>query len=322
MLLQLSLLKLAQRLKLSNFNLNKNNKVPALVGTLFVLLAGILWGTTGIYVRYFNKIGLGTIQITVFKMAFASVFLILFCIIKDRTLLKINIKDLWIFVCQGLISLDCFTYCYFYTIEHTTMSVAAVLLYVSPIIVMILSLFIFKEKLVLTKCLACIVAFVGCIFVAGIIGNNVKIPKTALITGLLSALGYGLYSIFGQIAVKKGYRPFTITTYVFISALIGLLPFIDKDEIAQAISNTTVSEFAIMTILISVMVSLLPYIFYTLGLTYIPASKASVIASIEPVTATLVGLLVFDEVPDIFGFIGIVLVLWAVTIINLDGKKS
>ena len=117
-----------------------------LVGVIFVLIAGVLWGTTGIYVRWFTKLGLSSLQITVFKMFIAAAVLVLWCLMFDREALKINKKDIWVFFCSGLISMDFFTVCYFSTIQNADLSIAATLLYAAPIVVLLLSVILFKEK--------------------------------------------------------------------------------------------------------------------------------------------------------------------------------
>lgn len=288
-----------------------------LLGSVLVIAAGVFWGLTGIFVRFFTNLGLSSMQITVFKIAFAALLLLFYCLIADRNLLKVKLRDLWVFVCAGIISLDFFTICYFSTIQSTSLSVAAVLLYAAPAFVMLFSVLFFGEKLSVQKCVSCAIAFLGCFLVSGMLGGSVSISLRALGTGLLSAIGYALYSIFGDVALKKGYKPVTITTYTFIFASFGLLFIIKPDEIVAAAAKTSLPIFIFMMLLISVTVSLLPYICYTIGLTYIRPSKASIIASVEPVTATVVGAVAFREYPDIYGVVGILCVVGAIVLLNV-----
>lgn len=295
-------------------------KNSELIGVIFVLIAGVLWGTTGIYVRWFSKLGLSSLQITVFKMFIAATVLILWCLIFDREALKINKKDIWVFFCSGLISMDFFTVCYFSTIQNADLSIAATLLYAAPIVVLLLSVILFKEKFTAKKAIACVLAFLGCFLVSGLIGSGRGIPGKALLTGILSAIGYALYSIFGEIAIRKGYKSLTITTYTFMIAAVGSLILLRPAQIADAAAKTTVPMFILMLVAISINVSLLPYIFYTNGLLRIAPSKASIIASIEPVTATVVGALIFKEYPDVYGIFGIIFVLGAIVLLNIKAK--
>ena len=145
------------------------------LGIIYVLIAGILWGTMGVFVNYFDGIGLGSIDIAGVRVFFASVLVVLFLLLKNPALLKFRLKDIWCFIGSGLVSLMIFTVCYFKTIVLSTMSVAAVLLYTSPVFVIVLSFIIFKEKITGVKAISCIVCVAGCAFVSGVVGSDTSI---------------------------------------------------------------------------------------------------------------------------------------------------
>lgn len=293
------------------------------IGSLMVILAGLLWGCTGLFVRYFTKLQLDTMQLTLFKVSVAGVLLLIYALCFDRAALRIRLRDLWIFLGSGLASMVFFTWCYYSTIRATSMSTAAVLLYLAPTLVMLMSAVFFKEKMTPVKITACLLAFAGCVFVSGIIGNGTALPLHAILTGLGSAVGYALYSIFGQTAMNRGYKPLTITTYTFLFATLGSLVFFRPSQIAAAAARSGSNfKFYGLMLLMSVSVSLLPYIFYTLGLSRTTPGKASIMASVEPVMATVLGLLVFGETLDVYGVIGIVLVILAVVLLNLRNLKN
>ena len=291
-------------------------------GSILVILAAMSWGFSGIFVRFFSALGVSTMHLTLFKVGFAGLVLLAYCLLFDRDALKVRWQDLWVFLCSGLVSMVFFTWAYFSTIQATSMSAAATLLYAAPAIVMLLSALLFKEALTRRKVLACVLAFAGCALVSGFVGDAAPLPLRAVITGFLSALGYALYSIFGKIAIGKGYRTNTITTYTFLFAILGSLVFLRPAEIrTAALAGGSIPKFVLMAILMSVVVSLLPYMLYTNGLERVPAGKASIMASVEPVTATVVGAIAFHEIPDVYGFLGIALVLFAIALLNLPGRS-
>lgn len=298
------------------------SKSRSLLGTVLVLLAGISWGTSGLFVRYFTALGMSAMQLTLFKCFIPGVVLLLFCLLFRRDVLKVKLRDLWIFVCLGVISLTFFTWCYFSTIQATSMSAAAILLYLAPALVMLMSALLFHEEVTKTKVLACALAFTGCVFVSGFLGNAVPLPFHAVVTGLLSAFGYALYSIFSQLALNRGYDPLTLPTYAFLFAGLSALPFAHPEEIAAAASLTSPLKFAGMLVLMACMVSLLPYLLYTNGLQRSTPGRASIMASIEPVTATVLGALFFHELPDLYGYLGILLVLGAIVLLNIKKPSS
>lgn len=294
------------------------------IGALSVVAAGCLWGTIGIFVRRLSEAGMTSIQIVAIRVFVTAVILLTGLFLFNRRLLHIRFRHIWCFIGTGLISIVVFSYCYFRTMETASLSVAAVLLYTAPVMVMIMSAVLFGEKITLLKIIACILALSGCILVTGIIGSGDKLPATAIITGLVSALGYALYSIFGRFAINYGYHSLTITAYTFIFACIGVLPLCGLPDLAvKMVSGDIESDIYHITlgVLLGLVTAALPYLLYTTGLAKIEPGRASVIASVEPVVATLVGAAVFGEKLTLQGFAGITLVVAAVILMNVKKKR-
>lgn len=290
------------------------------LGTLYVLIAGILWGTMGVFVNYFDSIGLGSIDIAGVRVFFASILVVLFIAIKDPRLLKIKLKDIWCFIGSGLISLMIFTVCYFRTIVLASMSVAAVLLYTSPVFVIVLSFVIFKERITKLKALSCIVCVAGSAFVSGVVGSDTKISLIAFLLGISSGFAYALYSIFSRFALQKHYPSITITAYTFIFATVGLFFFVDLPTITSSI--LTKPSNCVIMLLTGLITAVLPYLFYTMGLEKIESGKAAVVAAIEPVVAVLLGGVIFHDDLSLIQYLGIALVILSIAIQNIKRKKS
>ena len=125
-----------------------------------ILAAGTLWGIMGICVRKLSTYGFSSIQIASLRIIFGALIFFAITAVAKRELLKIKVQDVGIFIGMGLISLLLFTICYFTTINMASLSVAAILLYTSPIWVMLMSLVCFREKMTKRKVLAVVMAFV------------------------------------------------------------------------------------------------------------------------------------------------------------------
>ena len=148
---------------------------------ILIFLAAALWGTAGLFVRTAGNYGLSEMQLVFFRTLFSALVLGIILLIKDKSLFKIKIKDLWLFVAAGILSIVLFNFCYYKTMALTSLSVAAVLLYTAPFFVVIMSIFIFKQRLTLKKCAACVTAFEGCCLVTGAFGTGeVKCRGTLL----------------------------------------------------------------------------------------------------------------------------------------------
>ena len=282
---------------------------------MFVLSAGTLWGVMGVFVRKLGTYGFSPLQIACLRILFGAVLFLLITAIFRRDLLKIQPRDVGLFLGMGLLSLLLFTVCYFTTISLATLSVAAILLYTSPIWVMLMSAVCFREKITRRKLLCAAMAFGGCVLVSGI-GSAASLSPMVIVTGLLSAVGYGLYSIFGTFALRK-YQPLTVTTYAFLFGAAGALLLCNPAQIARVICESGQPGRLVLLITVTAFVTaVLPYLLYTVGLSRMRASAAAIMASIEPVVATTAGALVFGEALTVPAFAGIALVLGAIVVLN------
>lgn len=282
---------------------------------IFVLLAAMLWGTAGIFVRTLGS-AISEMQVVLGRAFFSCLILGIIILFKDVKLFKINPKDIWLFVLDGIGSIVLFNFSYYTTMSLTSLSVAAVLLYTAPFFVVIISFLLFGSRLNLKKGLACIIAFVGCCMVSGLFDSAHRISGKALFFGLLTGFGYALYTVFGDILIKKGYKTLTITFYVFLFAMLGCLPFVNVVKTVGELDLKT----TVIVLLMAVFNTVLPYILYTNGLQGIESTIAPIIATLEPVVATVVGTVIFGEALTVWGVFGIALVL--VSVIVLEYKSN
>lgn len=295
----------------------KSNKI---LGAFFIVASGILWGFMGIFVRSLNKYGISSMQTVALRVFFTAAIMAAVTLLYDKKLFKIKLRDCWCFFGTGICSIVFFNFCYFRTITLTSLSAAAVLLYTAPIMVMAMSLFLFKERLTARKIIAAIAAFAGCALVTGAANGSLALNGIGVLTGLGSAFGYALYTIFGQLALNRGYNSVTITLYTFVFAAVGVLPFADIPDLAGKIKAAP--QVLGRAALLAALITVLPYLLYTLGLKTVEPGKASVMASVEPVTATLVGTVLFSEPLSGMGIIGIGFVIVSLALLNIKAERT
>ena len=282
---------------------------------LCILAAGTLWGIMGIFVRALASYGFTSVQIASMRIVFGALLFLLITAVFRPAQLKIRIQDVGLFLGMGLLSLLLFTVCYFTTISMASLSVAAILLYTSPIWVMLMSLVCFQESLTRRKVLCAAMAFGGCVLVSGI-GSGSHFSPMVIATGLLSAVGYGLYSIFGTFALRK-YPPLTVTTYAFLFGAAGALFLCNPVSTVRVVCEAAHPTALVLLLIVTAFVTaVLPYLLYTVGLSHMRASTAAIMASIEPVVATAAGAAVFHEVLTLPALLGIALVLAAIVVLN------
>ena len=284
-----------------------------------VILAGVLWGLITVFIKRLSAGGLDAMNISLIRMGVAAPLFTVFIAITDREKLKIKFRDIWVFIGTGIVSVVLFNICYFYTMINSEASVAVVLLYTSPVFIMILSAIFFKEKITGRKIFALILTLCGCVFVAGLIGSGAKLRPLILLTGIGSGLAYGLYTIFGRVALKK-YDTLTVTVYTFIFGLIGSL-FVGKP--VETISKISAEPSLIIWCLgIGIFCTVMPYFFYTKGLEKLDSGKAAILVAVEPMVGAVLGMTVYHESRSIIKIIGIVLILAAIILLNLPEKEK
>ena len=290
------------------------------LGPALIILAGCFWGSMGIFVRKLGEYGFSSIQIVSIRVTIAALAFSVVLFIKDRGGFKLSLKDIPLFLGLGFGSILFFTVCYFTAIRIMPLSTAAILLYTSPIWIMIMSVLFFHEKLTAGKVAALILAFTGCILVSGVTGQGITF--TGLLIGLGSGIGYGLYSILGTIALRK-YSPYTVTAYTFILASVGSWLICNPaDMISKFTATPDKGVLILFCCLTGLVTAVIPFLAYTLGLRTVEASRAGILATIEPMVATLIGIFFFSEPLTVFSGLGIVLILAAVILLNRRRDKG
>lgn len=291
---------------------NKGN-----TGAVWVITAGVCWGIISIFINYLSNRGFDSLQISCIRAWFSVFLLSIYFLFTNKNLFKISPKDIWMFIGTGILSLTFFTYCYFSTIVSAGAAIAVVLLYTSPVFVMLMSALIFKEKITRRKIIGLIFTVSGCVFVAGLIGSGNGITFKTLMLGLGAGFGYALYSIFGGFAIKK-YSSLTITFYTLLLSGISLL-FICKPF--ELIGNTQPKDL-VWYLGISLICTVIPYITYTYGLSKMEPGKAAVLVTIEPLVGCLFGIFVWKEEFTPLKAIGILLIFVAIVLLTVKEKTD
>ena len=288
-------------------------------GALLVILAGACWGTISIFIYFLSGSGLNEFQIAFVRQFFASLVFALFIFLRDRSKFRIKPKDLWLLMLVGFINGVAFNFCYFYTIVHSRASIAVVLLYTSPVFVMILARIFFKEKITQNKLFALVLTVVGCVFVTGVLGEGYTPPPVAILTGVLTGLAYALNNIITSQAVKKN-DPQTVTLYTLLFSFLFLIPLSGFSSLtASCRANPKILPVIVLMCLVT---AVLAQFFFSVGLRLIESGKAAIYGASEPIVGTLVGIFVFHEESNFLKIAGIVMVIAAILIIGKDNAES
>ena len=258
---------------------------------LSILTAACCWGLLGLFSRRLLAAGMEPRHIVLVRNFGGLAAMTLLFLVIDRDVFRVKLRHLPYFAGTGVISVVLFTLMYFSCQQYCSLAVGAILLYTAPTFVVLMSALLWKEPITKQKLLALALAFLGCAFVSGIFSGGLTVTAKGFWLGLGSGFFYATYSIFGRYALAH-YKSLTVTYYTFVFAGLSALFIAPPLQVASAVFSGRLVLPALGMVVIS---TVLPYILYTRGLARVESGKASILASVEPVVASLVGVAAFGE---------------------------
>jgi RarD protein len=279
---------------------------------IMTIAGAACWGLIGLFITPLYTRGFTAWDVVAIRGIFTFVILILLMAVFYRDQLRTRLKDHIFFAGAGIFSIAFFNFFYFEVFAQSSLSLAVTLLYTGPLFVTILSRLFFKEPLTIRKGWALALAITGCAFVVGLVPfGQESIPMKTLLMGILSGFCYALYSIFGK-PVTKRYSALTVTTYTFLYTSIFMLLTSDIIKKTDKFQYADVWMSALLLALVSTVAA---FVLYTSGLKYLEASKASILATIEPIVAVVTGVLFLGEHLRGWQVLGIALVLYSAILV-------
>lgn len=284
---------------------------------LYIILTGILWGTSGIFVHALAPFGFSALQMTAMRSSVAAVCMAAYSLLRDKTLFQVSLKELLLFAASGLGMFGTAS-CYYASMQMTSVSTAVVLMYTAPVIVMVYSVAFLGEKLTKLKVVsvACMVA--GCGLVSGIIGG-LKFNAWGIAIGFLSGISYSAYNIFTKIQMRRRSSPVSATLYCFIFAAVLALFTANPSEMVTLTMRNPL-EIVLLILGIGVFTCVLPYVLYTLALKELPVGTAAALGIVEPMAATIFSVVLFREPLGLASACGIILILGAVFLLSRSNE--
>lgn len=280
------------------------------------IIAGIMFGSTGIFVRTLTQNGIDPTTLLFLRFSIAIVPIILAIILTDKDLLKINLSDIPLLLACSICIIG-LNLCYNESMNTIPLSLAAVLLSLAPIYVLIMASILFKEKITAKKLICMFLAIFGCLLMTGILEDSLtSISLFGIILGIGAGLFWAIYLMVSKKSIERGKHTYTILFYSIIFISIVLIPFTDFNQIANFVSiDPTIT--IIFLIVHSTFSFALPYILSTVSLNYMDSGISSIfISGSEPLAALIFGLLIYSEIPTIIMFFGFVLSIIAMMLLS------
>lgn len=256
-----------------------------------VALAATLWGTVGVMTKMLYAWDVSPWSLIFFRAFIGAVGCGLVILVANRSWLQVDRQELPFLALYGFVSTSIFFAVYLYTISVTTVAVAVVLLYTAPVFAAVMARFAFGEAITLQKSVALLLCFAGCVLMAGLLSEQTAVSLLGIATGIGSALTYASFGIMGKQARRK-YSALTIQFYALAFGTLFLLPILGVP--GARLGPYSWEVWALM-VAIAAGPTLLARVLYVAAVKHVEASRAAIVANIEPVTASVFAFILLGE---------------------------
>lgn len=284
-------------------------------GYLLVALAAVLWALLGVFSKRLLEAGITATEVAFLRAALGGLLFVAHAALNRRLRLQ-RASDFWAFAAFALVGVTLFFSALNLAIDAGGVSLAFILLYTAPAFVAILAALLLGERLTRTKGSLVLLSIVGVALVARSGGGGVTVTTGAVVWGLVAGLSYSSYYLFGKWVLRR-YEPSTIYAFVLPLGAAGLLPFVPFDSVRHATPAIWLN-----IALMAALSTYLAYLVYYLGLRRVEASRAVLVATIEPVVAAVLAAALFGERLGLWGTAGALLVLTAAVLSSLPERRA
>lgn len=284
-------------------------------GYMIVLSGTVVWALTGIVIKILlTQYALDTLTIAFWRVLIVTAFVFLMLLMFDSKSLRVAPRDLGIFFVYGLIGIGIHQIVWISSVQYNGAAVATVIIYTGPAIVAILAARFLHEKFTRLKLAALALTILGCALVARVYdAGQVALNWVGLGAGIGSALTFATYSLIGRVLSRR-YTAWSALFYAFLFGFVFLIPatFLFGNPVPHSLS---VDGWGWLVFL-ALVPTLGGFASYTVGLSHLPASVASILAAFEPVTTAIVAYFVFGETLDAWQLVGAGMILTSLVLLR------
>ncbi len=288
-------------------------------GYLYIIIAACLWSLIGLLMRTLHdEFGLDALTLAFLRASIAATISFTGLALFRRELLRVTRRDLGVFALYGLFGIALFYWTYTQAIIQTSVTLAVVLLYTAPAFVSLMAWRLWNEPLTARKLLALALAFGGCALVARAYdATALRLNWIGIGFGVGAGFTYALFTVFSK-QVGKQFAPFTALTYELLFGAAFLAFVQTPSDFAPLLAQPTAWIFLLALVFGPTLGAIW---FFTAGLRSVPASNASILATIEPVLASGIAFVALGERLEPLQLLGGAMVVGGVIGLNL-GRAS
>jgi drug/metabolite transporter (DMT)-like permease len=287
----------------------------ARLGYLYVSLAAILFAISGTSAKHLFNDGVTATQLIQMRTTLAFAGLLIWLCLKDPQLIKISTKNLFYFICLGVLGIGSAQFFYLLAISKINVAAAILLHYTGPVFVALYVVLVQRQKLSLSSGLAIFATLIGCFLVVGAYNLQIfALNRVGIIAGLLAAVSFAVYSILSEHGMGR-YSPWTVLLY---GMLFAALMWNSLHPPLEAFFHTYSPLQWGLILFIGVCGTIFPFGLYFEGVKRIRPTHASITATLEPISAGVIAALFLGEVMGILQIMGGLIVMGSIVLLQLN----
>ncbi len=288
---------------------------PQLRGYVIVLGGTVIWALTGIVIKILlRQYTIAPVTIAVWRVMIITGFMLLVLGALDTRALHFSSRDLSLFLVYGIVGIGIHQLVWIASVQYNGAAVATVILYTGPALVTLIAARFLQEQITRRKILALLLTLIGCALVARVYETHqIQLNAPGILAGLGSACTFATYSLLGRFATQR-YSAWTALFYAFLFGTLFLLPL--AFFLGEVMPSRLTLDGWGWLVFLALVPTLGGFASYTLGLSYLPASIASLLAAFEPVTTALLAFWILGEVLAPLQLIGAALILTSVILLQ------
>jgi drug/metabolite transporter (DMT)-like permease len=304
-------------------------------GYLIALTGTALWSSTAIFIRFLTENNqLPPLVLAFWRELFVSLAMLLVLALFRPSFLRLPRVHVPFFAVYGLV-LMIFNATWTISVALNGAAVATVLLYSSPAITALIAWRLWREPLGVRMIVAVTLSLLGCVVLSGAYSPQLwDLNPVGIAIGLASGLMYAGYSIFGKAASRRTINPWSTLTYTFSFAVVFLflllqLPIAHWMPAMRGVGGMPELFWLgsdrtgwVILLILALGPTISGYGLYNVSLTYLPASVANLIASLEPpLTAALAYVLLGERMTGT-QIIGSLMIIFGVVLLRLGSIRE
>ena len=255
-----------------------------IIGILLIIISAASFGTLAIFGRYAYADGMDIFTLLFLRFTFAAVLIAILLFARKESIPQG--KNLYLLIGMGAIGYVGQSFSYLTAIKFASAGLVALLLYLYPVFVAILSAIFLKEKLTRFTFVALALATIGAAMTANPQGGQWR----GILLAIAAAAIYSVYIIVGSGVMQK-VSAIQSSTVIFASAgiVFGILVFINRPH--WPATNSGWLAVAAITLIATV----IPVATFLAGLKLVGPTNASMLSTLEPVVTVLLAAWLFGE---------------------------